>query len=102
MQVLYSEKIISAVANVVEEHSDRVVRVVSLSVLKQGANVFGLEILMKVVNSLSPKKDHAKLQHAPMNNIAAERHVGSFQHVVSSWGLSIGCCKQQHCKGKVN
>ncbi|KAI8509055.1 hypothetical protein Bbelb_129030 [Branchiostoma belcheri] len=89
----YSEEILSAVANVVREHSDRIVKVVSLALPKlaegfhrQRADVFGFGNFDENSELLVSKKDQAKLQHAPINNIAAERHVGSVQHELSVRG----------------
>lgn len=100
----YNGEILSAVANVVGEHSDRIVKVISLALPKlaegfhrQRADVFGFGDFDEDSGLLVTKKDQAKLQHAPINNIAAERHVGSFQHELSV----RGACQLDAASGSI-
>lgn len=83
----YNTDVVAAVKSVVEQNSDRIVKVLSLTLPKlaagfhrQRADVFGFGNFDPESTLLVSKKDQSKLLKAPINNLDSERHVGSVNY----------------------
>ena len=83
----YNKDLLAAVKRIVDQDSERIVKVLSLTLPKlasgfhrQRANVFGFGSFDPDSSMLVSKKDQVKLMKAPINNLAAERHVGSVNY----------------------
>lgn len=83
----YNKDLLTAIKKAVDENSDRIVKVLSLTLPKlasgfhrQRADVFGFGSYDPDSSLLVTKKDQVKLMKAPINNLASERHVGSVNY----------------------
>ena len=91
----YGSEIVSALKLVVDAHSDRIVRLLALCLPKlsegfqrQRGDVFGFGTFDPESSLLVSKLDQTKLLKAPINNLAADRHVGSVNYELKIRGAT--------------
>ena len=84
---LYNQDIITSLKKIIEQNSVRIVKVLSLVLPKlaygfhrQRADVFGFGTFDPNSSLLVSKKNQNQLLKAPINNLSAERHVGSINY----------------------